>query len=394
MPKKYLTAKEAAEKLGVSLPTLYSYVSRGLIRSHTVDANHRARQYFAADVERLISRKAGRKNPEKMVQTALHWGTPVLESALTLIDEHRLYYRGHDVQTLVRSARFEEVASLLWLGEVDTSLFSKQAPVAVPNVPDTLLPIQRLQMALTMVDDIGAYDFEAHAVARTGARILRVMVETLAPSSDSAIIAERLAAQWSPQHSRAAALLNTALILCADHELNASSFTARVIASVNATPYAAVVGGLAALSGAKHGGSTEQAESLLAQIATPDDAPRVVRERLQRGESIPGFGHNLYPQGDPRAVILLEHITETTPDAPVLAIMEALQRVVATATDRAPNIDMALAVLSHALALPHGASLSIFALGRAAGWIAHAMEQYASGQMIRPRAVYTGSVSD
>ena len=116
--RRYLTAKEAAQELGISLPTLYAYVSRGLIRSEEADKQQRTRRYLLEDVQKLKERKEGRRNPDQMVENALHWGAPLLESAITAIAGDRFFYRGRDVLPLARQASVDEVASLIWMGDM------------------------------------------------------------------------------------------------------------------------------------------------------------------------------------------------------------------------------------------------------------------------------------
>ena len=184
--------------------------------------------------------------------------------------------------------------------------------------------------------------------------------------------------------------MNAVLVLCADHELNTSSFAARVVASADATPYAAVMAGLTALSGFKHGGATERAVAFLRDVGDASRVPVVIAERLRRGEGIPGFGHRLYPERDPRAAALLTLLGEAYPDAPGLVLAHAVARAAATVTSGAPSIDFALAVCEQTLHLPAGAGLTLFALGRTVGWIGHVLEQYHGQRLIRPRARYTG----
>ena len=238
--------------------TLYTYVSRGLLRSEAISDAPRQRLYLAEDVQKLAARKAQRRDPAKVAREALHWGAPMLESALTLITENTLYYRGYDAIQLARAHTFEEVAALLWTGRLEQAeqLFATKPLLASRMWPsaDAHLPaLQRLQVALALAatDDLSAYDLHPDAVAQTGARILWLMA-AVAASADTfdATIAGTLTQAWRPG---AATLLNAALILCADHELNASSFTARVVASTEATLYAVVFVGLTALGGFKHG---------------------------------------------------------------------------------------------------------------------------------------------
>jgi citrate synthase len=392
---RYMTAKEAAALLGVKEATLYAYVSRGLIRSDAISDAPRQRLYLAEDVQKLAARKVQRRDPAKVAREALHWGTPMLESALTLITENTLYYRGYDALQLARAHTLEEVATLLWTGSLEQAeqLFATKPLLASrmwPSADAPLPTLQRLQVALALAatDDLRAYDLHPEAIAQTGARILWLLA-AVAASADTldTTIAGTLAQAWQPG---TAALLNAALVLCADHELNSSTFTARVVASAEANPYAVVLAGLAALGGFQHGGATEQAAAFLREVAEPSRVRLVIAERLRRGERLPGFGHRLYPDHDPRAVALLSMLAEAYPTSPALALAQAIIREATAVTSGAPSIDFVLAVLEHTLQLPYGAGLTLLAVGRTAGWIGHALEQYQGQRLIRPRARYIG----
>jgi len=197
----------------------------------------------------------------------------------------------------------------------------------------------------------------------------------------------RLAAAWRLDRA-GAEILRRCLVLIADHELNASTFVARCVASTGATPYAVVSAALSALSGRRHGGASARAEALFAEIARGGDAMTVMAGRLARGEDLPGFGHFLYPAGDPRAATILAAIARTLPEA--RALIESAAGAGTRLTGHHPNVDFALAAAATSLALPRNAALAIFILGRTVGWIAHAIEQYESGILIRPRARYVG----
>lgn len=392
---RYLSAKEAADALDIRRATLYSYVSRGLVRSEPARDDSRARRYYREDIEELQRRKDVRRNPDGGGKQALHWGTPVLESELTLIDGGRLYYRGQDTLQLAETASFEEVAALLWTGDREraTTLFGSCLDFEVPQMAGAsrLAPMERFQafLPLAAAEDVTAYDLRPDAVARAGARILHLF--TCIAANVERIedgIAVTLQQAWREKDLSAADLIDMALILCADHELNVSSFTARCAASADATPYAAVHAGLATLSGTKHGGSSEQVEAFLREVGTSTQAQAAVVRRLRRGERIPGFGHRLYPEGDPRAELLLSHIRQLYPNSLADAVIDAVRE----ALHEKPNIDMALATLTNSLDLTAGAALSLFAIGRTAGWIAHAIEQYEKDELIRPRARYVGKM--
>jgi citrate synthase len=393
--KTHLSAQEAADALGITLPTLYAYVSRGQIRSESAGDNRRSRRYLASDVERLLARKAAAREPETAAQSAMHWGMPSLDSAITLIDAGKLYYRGRDVVALATNERIETVAALIWDEADDAGLFADDNWPDLPSLahmPDGG-PLRRLIVALNLAAeyDVAAYDLRPDTVRITGARISRLLaLAALRQTPDRGPISDMLAAQWRPGDDLAARLLDAALILCADHELNASSFSARVVASAGATPYAAVTAGLAALQGVKHGGVTRLVEAFLHEIGRPGNIRATIADWLQRGERVPGFGQRLYPAGDPRAAALLALLRETGRYDSVLQFADLVVEEVQELLGEAPTIDFALATLAQALELPAGSALTVFAIGRSVGWIGHALEQYADGRLIRPRANYVG----
>jgi citrate synthase len=403
MPQsRYLTAREAAKQLGVSLPTLYAYVSRGLIRSEADGNIQKQRRYHGEDVQRLRERKEQRRDPTRATAQALHWGTPLLESSLTFINEGKLHYRGQDAVTLASQNTVEETAALLWTGDIHAQIvafnepLTKSAHSKLEKLISQVKPyplIEAFQMALLMAssEDQIAYDLRPGAVVQTGGRILHLLTAVAAGPVSEGGIAQTLARGWaSQQPTKADKLLNAALILMADHELNISSFTARCTASAGATPYMVAMAGLSALQGVKHGGSVSKAETLLNEIRTPNNAGPLLSRRLKHGEDIPGFGHKLYPEGDPRARALLQMMAGIMPRSPALSLSDAVIEKVGALLGEEPNSDFALAVLARLLNLPEGYGLGIFALGRTIGWLAHAIEQYQSNHLIRPRARYVG----
>ena len=340
-----LTSEQAAQALGVSKTSLYAYVSRGLLES--VEGPNRTRRYRWEDVERLRMRK---QRPVEAAENALYGGLPSLESGISTIEPTRLCYRGHEVAALSRQASVRQVAALLWTGSLDFPLGEDSRE----SWEGPFLSGALGWLAGQLEKDWSAWDLSPEGVRRTGWRIYQAFRAHL------------------PEHPR----LDQALILCADHELNASTFAARVAASTGANPYAVVSAALAALSGPKHGGATSQVEALFAEAA--GSHPRLaIAERLRRGDPVAGFGHPLYPQGDPRARALLEGNEQAQ------AWVDAGQELL----NAYPTVDLGLV----ALGLPRGVAFQIFATGRCLGWIAHALEQYADGRMIRPRAFHRSS---
>lgn len=393
-PLSWIDAAEATKILGVSRPTLYAYVSRGHVRSEPVPGHPRQRRYSREDVERLRSRAAERRNPEKAAEHALRFGVPVLESAITLIANGHLYYRGHDAAELARTASLEDVASLIWTGAAGSDLFDTPLHVVAGSATTHDLPFaSRAQSILPLVAarDPLAFDLRPKAVAQTGWRIVNLLTSVAAESQELAdTVEETLAAAWQADSAQAPALIRAALILCADHELNVSAFTARCVASAGSNPYAVVLAGLAALEGTRHGGATERVAALFDELRRARDLRKALADRLRRGEAIEGFGHPLYPEGDPRATLILDLLGERYPKSKELAFARQFAATAHRVTGDLPTVDFALVVLARVLGLPAGAPLTLFAIGRTIGWVAHAIEQYANGAMIRPRARYVG----
>jgi citrate synthase len=393
----YLTAKQAADALGVTRATLYAYTSRGQLRSEPVSGRTRERRYDRYDVERLKDRKEARRDPSKAAARGLDWGGPVLESGITLIHNGTFYYRGHDAIALAETASAEQVAALLW-GADDTErerLFEQHCALTPRQLAKLRTvakePLARFQTALPVAAavDSASYDLRPAAVRQTGARILRMLTAIIAQRDSRAPVHQVLQAAWAPTRNAVAEVIRTAVVLCADHELNVSAFTARCAASAGAPPYDVVSAAIATLKGYKHGGASERVLALVADANTPKSARALVANRLRRGEGMPGFGHPLYPSGDPRAALLMR-LAAASGNEPAWRPFRNLSKAGSDVLHDLPNLDFGLAAVTRAYRLPDHAPLLLFAVGRTIGWIAHAIEQYASGQLIRPRARYTG----
>jgi len=394
--RRYMTSSEAAGALNVSPSTLYSYVSRGLIRSEASGNGKRTRMYRSEDIERLKARKKARRNPGWAARRALHSGDPVLESAITLITDEKLYYRGRDALELAAAESFERVAALIWTGDSKFSFpilgnaFGESRESRAHF--QALGPVERFQALLPLAEaeDLAALDLRPAAVAATGMRILWFMTDMATGEDPVGGIARAIGRAWTADIEGAVELINTTLVLFADHELNVSTFTARCAASAGATPYGAVCAGLAALRGYKHGAANERVELLFKEAETTGDVERTIADRLRRGEGIPGFGHAVYRDVDPRARLLLNMLEDRFPGSKDLhlarEIIDTTHRLIA---DRY-NIDVALTALVRVLNMPEGSGMALFALGRTAGWIGHAIEQYERDRLIRPRAKYVG----
>jgi citrate synthase len=385
----WLEASEASELLGVSRATLYAYVSRGHIRSEPLAARTRRRRYSREDIERFAARARERRNPEKAAEQALHWGMPILESAITLIADEGIYYRGHDISALAGTSSVADVAALLWIGRPESGalLSPPSFPPTAPRLKQAVPFVAAAQAALALAgaQDTLAYDLRPHAVSQTGWRIAwQLAGVATGVDRPRGTIDATLANGWGV--TRGADLIRAALILCADHELNVSTFAARCVASAGSSPYNVVIAGLAALEGTKHGGTTARIEASWNALCGTRDLVGAFAEHLRRDEPINGFGHPLYPHGDPRAKVLLAMLPRGKAAVFARELADAAQAVLG----EAPTVDFALVAVARALGLPSGAALTLFAIGRTIGWIGHAIEQYATDAIIRPRAKYVG----
>ncbi|MDB5361608.1 MAG: hypothetical protein JWO51_2905 [Rhodospirillales bacterium] len=393
MTRDLIDAADAVALLGVGRATLYAYVSRGRIRAEPDPTDPRRRLYRRSDIEDLRQRKARGRRPEKVAAATLDWGLPVLESGVSLIAEGRLSYRGQDATVLARAATIEATARLLWdCGPLDPF----DAPP--PPVPSTwgpvlplltgLTPIDRAQALLALVPPaLPSWRRTATRLWPEAAALVRLIAAAALGQAPSALPVHRMLARAWGLDAEGADRLRAALVLSADHELNASTFTVRCIASTGAALPAALLGGLAALSGPRHGGMTGRVEALFTELERDGDPEHLIAGRVSRGETVPGFDHPLYPAGDPRGAALL---ALAEPDE----LTAGLVRAVADLTGQLPTLDVGLVALSRQLRLPAGAAGALFAIGRTTGWLAHALEQAGQNRLIRPRARYVGPMPD
>jgi citrate synthase len=358
-------------------------------------------------------------------------GEFVIESALTELTGDRACYRGYDITTLAARYELEDAARLLWTGELTgrdrgpwraTEAALRAGRAAQAALPPGTLPLERFGVivpAMAATDPL-RLQLDPPAVIAAGQAIMAGLVDCLPAAGSTGPgrgagpdggstgprnagpdsggpdggggLTERL---WGklcpgPPDDGLQGALRAALVLLADHELAASTFAARVAASVRADPYAVVATGLGAAGGALHGGASLGVEAMLAAATGPQDVARVVGSLLRRGERIPGFGHFVYRAGDPRSAFLLGEIRARAPGSPRLAVADALVREVVGRGLPTPNIDFALAVLASVAGMVPGAAEAVFAVARTAGWIGHALEEYARRTPLRPRARYTG----
>jgi citrate synthase len=382
-PARWLTAEEATDRLGVSRQTLYSYVSRSRIGTVAAPNDPRRTLYDAADIERLTKRKRCGRSRSAVAASTISYGEPVLNTAITHIAGDRLEYRGHSAVVLSDYATLEDVAAILW--QLD-NLPPTTAAGSWPAIHSTAGKVEDCIAAIARLAMLGPWTEQTDRVIPDALRILDQMAWVAAGLPDTAPLPSRqpmharLAETWGAG-PRAADMIRRVLVLMADHELNPSTYATRVAASVHAPLGACVLAGLATLVGPLHGGVTGQVGKFLADPHVVSDPAEAVAAKIASGGRVPGFGQPLYPYGDPRAAALL---SQMPPQGQALRLTEAMR----TMTGVAPNIDFALVVLERQLPLPQGAAFALTAVARTVGWIAHALEQWKNGGVIRPRGQY------
>jgi citrate synthase len=347
----------------------------------------------------------------------------VLATRLVEIRDTGPAYRGIPVLELVRrGASFEAVAEYLWRG----GEFPLAQPTFWGSAPDgraaqwldsvrAVLGEHRLArvratpigLLLRLLPELYALDQSSVLLtpasehergrrlivalvlglaSRQGKRALERALGAQGKQSLAALLCGALGARVTP---RACAALDLALVLSADHELNPSTFAARIAAGTGASLYACVIAALATLSGPLHGGACDRIEALTSEVVgARAGVGSVLLSRARRGETIPGFGHPLYPDGDPRASPLLALARELAPENPRVRVLLSSVRSMAKSAQQGPNLDLGLVALAAALGLAPGSATAIFAVGRCAGWIAHVIEQRERGALLRPRAQY------
>lgn len=376
----WIVAEEAQARLGVRPQTLYAYVSRGRVSVRPDPGDPRRSLYRAADIAALVQRKSRSRKVSEVAAGAINWGEPVLSSAITTVSGGRLFYRGRDAIRLAETETLESVARLLRGGH---GAALKRTDRPKPPAAADMRTRGFLALAQRAATDPPARGRAPLALAVEAATLLDVLTDAIAGEVGGGAIHNRLALAWGQGPGGPGAdLIRRILVLVADHELNASAFAARVAASTGASLAAAALAGLATLSGPRHGGATAAVAKFAAEAAQlgPREA---IASRLTDDRALPGFGHNLYPDGDPRAAALLERF-----DPPPELVQ--LQRAVKAVTGMDANVDFALMAACETLRLPPDAPFALFSVARCAGWIAHAIEQGQADALIRPRARYIG----
>lgn len=386
---RMLQSEEAARRLGVKVSTLYAYVSRGLLTSHH-DPDGRRSLFALDDIEQLARRRRNGGRAES--------GLAAITTGVTQLRQGGPYYRGHPATELASRMTFEEVAALLWGTEAEgdwTPPELGECPLA--QVSD------RMRWALVMcgANDPLRADLSPAAVTRTARRVIAALTDVVSGPEGSGgphlsiamRLAQRLggvAVQRSTSHDAFewAAALNAALILMADHELATSTLAVRVAACTRADLYDALLAGLATLAGPLHGAASQGAYELLVKVEC-DGASRAINDILHRHENLPGFGHKVYKEGDPRFAALWDLARPLLTEERRGLFLEILERAAADGVPQ-PNCDLALAALSWGTGMPPDAGRTIFTVARIAGWTAHYQEELMERPLrFRTRAVYS-----
>jgi len=378
----WISMDEACQLLGVRPQTIYAYVSRNKLEVMLDPANTRRSLYRAEDVAGLAKRKQAGRKRETLAANTLFGSEPSIPTALCAFFRGRPYYRGRDAVSLAHSATLEDVAQLLWAAgqAVDFSASAAPLPAVQPGRAAAFTTLASLAAAghstrgrLTKV------------LHHEGQGLIAQLANAFGARHGSQPLHLRFAKGWR-QTPQVAELLRCAMVLLADHELTSSAFVSRIAASTGASLPACLLAGLSTLSGPLHGDASGRVQALFSEVERlGDDA--VLAHYLSTGLSLPGFGHPIYPDGDPRAAALLGLFE------PPEVIARFIEKVTAL-TGLQPNIDVALAALVAHHRLPLDAAFGLFATARSVGLLAHSLEQLGVAQVIRPRGRYVGLAPD
>lgn len=380
---RWVDSHDALDLLRVKRETLYAYVSRGHVRSKPKAGDHRACLYALSDLRRMAKKRRRPRKRSEVARSTIRWGEPILETRISTVINDRLIFGTLDACKAAETSTLEEIAAYHLQGEprwtTEASPYEFNSPASSP--------LMRGFQFLTHAANEAAplYKRTKAEICEEAARLLPSFADSLIGSSNVGPIHQRLSASWNLTQEQGE-IVRQALVLISDHELNASTFAVRVTASTGASLPACALAGLCALSGPLHGYETERATLYLQNAMKALSGGQNLKTFIDENPAIPGMGHPLYPNGDIRAKHLIKALA---PSQPVQSALDAFRNH----TGHEPNIDMAHAALVHEFGLPKGAGLMIFAIGRMAGWLAHAIEQSQTGALIRPRATFNPAPS-
>jgi len=379
----WMTLEEARHLLGVRPQTIYAYVSRGRIAVSADPADSRRSLYRSEDVANLVRRKASGRTRETLAATTLFGAEPSIPTSISTFAGGRLYYRGIDVVSLAATATLEDAASVLWASEHPLVFAAAPGPAPVGPAGRVRAFTELATLAATGHSTKGR---AAKVLLEESAGLVGRLAAAFGATDDHTLpLHERLARGWR-QPRAAAGLIRKTLVLLADHEITSSAFSSRITASTGASLSACLLAGLATLSGPLHGDASGRVRTLFDEVER--SGPDVVVDRyLSSAMPIPGFGHPIYPDGDPRAAALMADLE------PPKHIARLIDRVVSL-TGLLPTIDVALATLVTRYRLPADAAFALFAVARSVGLLAHSMEQLSVDSVIRPRGRYTGPTAE
>ena len=382
----FMSADEAAATLGVSLTTLYAYVSRKGIRSEKMPGS-KSRRYWRVDVEKARSR-GGQGTPLS--------GGLIRTTALTLLTSSGIYYRGVSAVALSETATLEETAGLLWNAPEafdGPALILPEGYQAASQAFRSLPRVARAIPLLTLIEQANprAHDLSAAGYARSGAAVIRCF---------AAIVGDAEGPTSKPIHQVLAQALGLAegyddlirrlLVLAADHELDPTTYAVRAAANTGVTPYGAAVAGLVAARGRRlHQGRAEHVSRFVDEVLN-DDPQEAVLVRFRGGEPVPGFGHYVHADRDPRAEALVAALERCAP-AEVVSRLKTAIGLTEDLLGQHANFILPAMVTGRLLGLK-GEEMAVAAVGRMVGWIANALEQYQGDELFRPRATYAGTL--
>ncbi len=371
----WIDAQTACAMLGVKPQTLYAYVSRGQVRAEADAEDARRSLYARPDVDALLQQNRRPRARAEIAEQAIRWGEPVLSTAISEVRDGMLWLRGLSIEHCAEHFTLEDMAAHLWaVSAVDAP--ESEVASSLPSPLGRALEVLSREVPT-------APELKPDAAGKQGGRLMSLVANALLGKSASGPIHLRLGQSWGLDASGCDDV-RRALVLLSDHELNPSTFAVRIAASTGASLPAALLSGLATLSGPRHGGVATLARVAL-QATVSGKMQAFLMDHADQSPYGYGFGHPLYPEGDPRARLILARLGATA--SPVAAV-----RALSSELGIPPNIDAALAALSLVHKLPDDAAFTIFATGRLIGWIAHAIEQQQTGEIIRPRARYRASV--
>ena len=404
--EKLLSGAQAAEFLGVKPATLYAYASRALIESFPGESG-RERAYRLSDLLKLRNTNRGVRNSKDPDQAS--WTGPLIKSSITEITAEGHRYRGQDALKLAHENKpFESIAELLWdTSDGSFSEWSRCSSYSIPKqfrksvAPESdYLDLVKLILVLVEMTEAISPKLLSDEVYLAARRLIVTMAEAAglihehdvyAAGGKYFIAQTLLAALSGTKSSEKAQAINCALVLCADHELNASALAARIAASCDAPLFSCLLSALGTFSGSFHGAASRRAEDFVSASMKFKSATSWLKDHLKHNDGIPGFGSEIYSAGDPRSNLLIETAVNisSNKNRNLLRLMEMVE-CVREQMALEPNLDVGLAAISYALGLPPRSGTTIFAVSRSAGWIAHAIEQRLYGSTIRPRARYIG----